>query len=145
MLASGRATFEFGRVGFAPAFLGRVHTRFGTPANALVINMIIGMIALATGRTAEIITISVFGALTLYAVSMVAMLRLRRTEPGLQRPFKTPFYPAVPLAALVISTVSLIALTVFNPWLAIIYFALIGLCYGIFKVWNVRSTGEINS
>jgi ethanolamine permease len=145
MLASGRATYEFGRVGFAPAFLGRVHTKFRTPANALVINMIIGMIALITGRTGEIITISVFGALTLYSVSMVAMLRLRRTEPDLHRPFKTPFYPTAPIAALIISTTSLVALIIFNPTLAIIYFALIGLCYGIFKVWNVYNSGKINS
>ena len=142
MLASGRATYEFGRVGFAPALLGKVHPRFGTPANALVINMIIGMIALTTGRTGDIITISVFGALTLYAVSMVAMLRLRRTEPDLHRPFKTPLYPIAPIAALIISTISLVALTIFNPELAVIYFALVGLCYGIFKLWNVDKSAK---
>lgn len=78
ILAAGRASFEFGRVKFAPAFLGEIHSKFRTPANALLINMAIGIIALLTGKTSEIITISVFGALTLYMVSMIALLHLRK-------------------------------------------------------------------
>ena len=100
MLASGRSSYEFGRVGFAPAFLGRVNARFKTPANALLVNMSIGIIALLTGRTSEIITISVFGALTLYVISMLTLLQLRKKEPHLNRPFKVPFYPLVPIVAL---------------------------------------------
>ena len=49
-------------------------------------NMVLGMIALISGKTAEIITLSVFGALTLYILSMISMLRLRKNEPGLERP-----------------------------------------------------------
>jgi ethanolamine permease len=138
MLAAGRSTLEFGRVGFAPAFLGRTHKKFKTPANALFINMIIGIIALLTGRTGDIITISVFGALTLYVISMVAFLRLRRIEPNLPRPYKVPFYPAVPLIACFISLVSLVSLAIFNIRLCVLYVLIIGLCYGIFKLWKLR-------
>lgn len=88
ILAAGRSSFEFGRVKFAPAFLGKIHHKFQTPANALGANMLIGIIALLTGKTSEIITISVFGALTLYIFSMIALLKLRRKEPGLERPLK---------------------------------------------------------
>jgi ethanolamine permease len=136
MLASGRSTYEFGRVGFAPAFTGRIHTKFRTPANALLVNMGIGIIALLSGKTAEIITIAVFGALTLYVISMVAMLRLRKTEPDLERPFKVPLYPVVPGIALLIALISLIAMTIFNVMLAIIYFSLLTLTYAIFKLWK---------
>src|SRR6185436_18991975 len=100
ILAAGRSSFEFGRVKMAPAFLGKVHSRFQTPASALLINMLIGVIALLTGKTAEIITISVFGALTLYIISMLSVIKLRRTEPELQRPFKVPFFPTFPVVAL---------------------------------------------
>jgi ethanolamine permease len=142
MLASGRSTYEFGKVGFAPAFLGRVHNRFKTPANALVINMCIGIIALLTGRTGDIITISVFGALTLYVVSMLALIRLRKKEPLLHRPFKVPLYPVVPLIAFVVAFVSLIAMTIFNLRLGLLYVVLVGLCYGIFKLWNLRKPAK---
>ena len=132
ILAAGRSVFEFGRVKFAPAFIGKIHPRFRTPANALLINMVIGIIALLTGKTAEIITISVFGALTLYIISMVSQLRLRSKEPELERPFKVPAYPLFPIVALLIAVVSLVAMTIFNLQLTIIYFVIMGLCYFAF-------------
>lgn len=140
ILAAGRSTFEFGRVRFAPAFLGNIHSRFQTPSNALLVNMVIGIIALLTGKTAEIITISVFGALTLYIVSMIAMLRLRKNEPELPRPFKVPMYPLFPTVALFIGVFSFVAMTVYNFKLALIYFLIVGVCYGMFKLYAFKKT-----
>lgn len=134
ILVAGRSSFEFGRVKFAPAFLGKVHPRFQTPANALLINMGIGIVALLTGKTSEIITLSVFGALTLYIISMIALLKLRKKEPDLPRPFKVPFYPFFPLTALVIALVSFFAMAIYNPALTGIYFLLVIGCYGLFKL-----------
>ena len=37
ILAAGRATFEFGRIGYAPKILGKIHYKFKTPSNALLI------------------------------------------------------------------------------------------------------------
>lgn len=139
ILAAGRATFEFGRVGFAPKFLGRVNPRFQTPANALVVNMAIGIVALLTGRTADIITLSVFGALTLYIISMVAIIRLRKIAPDMPRPFKVPFFPAFPVIALTIAVISLVAMCVYNFRLAGIYFAIIILSYAVFKLVTKRN------
>ena len=138
ILAAGRASFEFGRVGYAPGFLGKIHRRFQTPSNALMVNSAIGILALLTGKTGEIITISVFGALTLYVISMISFLRLRKKEPGLERPFKVPFYPLFPWLALIIALVSLIAMTIYNLKLAIAYFLLLGLCYAAFKVFKTK-------
>lgn len=137
ILAAGRASFEFGRVRFAPAFLGKVQPRFQTPANALLINMAIGIIALLTGKTSEIISISVFGALTLYIISMISLLILRRKEPQLSRPFKVPAYPAFPLIAMTIASVSLIAMIIYNFKLALFYFGLMMVCYLLFKALGV--------
>lgn len=124
MLAGGRSTLEFGKVGYAPAFMGKVHPEFQTPANALVVNMLIGILILLTGKTTEIITIAVFGALTLYVIAMVSLIVLRKKEPGLHRPFKVPFYPVSPILALIIAIVSLLAMAYYNWLLALIYFAL---------------------
>ncbi len=135
ILAAGRASFEFGRVGFAPAFLKKIHPKFQTPSNALLVNMAIGIIALLSGRTDEIITISVFGALTLYIVSMVSLLRLRKKEPQLERPFKVPMYPVFPIVALMIGIFSFVVMTIYNFKLALIYFLIIGICYGAFKLF----------
>ncbi|HEY4154320.1 MAG TPA: amino acid permease, partial [Puia sp.] len=136
ILAAGRSSFEFGRVRFAPAWLGKIHARFHTPVNALLANMVIGIVALCTGKTAEIITISVFGALTLYILSMISLFRLRKNEPGLDRPFKVPGYPASPLVALIIAGISFIAMTFYNFTLAIVYCGLLAGSYILFKLFS---------
>ncbi len=125
ILAAGRSTYELGKVKAAPPFLGRVHSKFQTPANALLVNMSLGILALLTGKTAEIITISVFGALTLYLISMVSILVLRRNEPELERPFKTPFFPYFPWIALIIAAISMISMMYYNPVQAGIYFLIL--------------------
>jgi ethanolamine permease len=138
ILVAGRSSFEFGRVGFAPFFLGKVYPRFRTPANALLINMAIGILALLTGKTGEIITMSVFGALTLYIISMIALLRLRKKEPDLHRPFKVPLYPVFPYTALIIASVSLAAMTIYNLKIAGIYCMVMLGCYAVFKLSRGR-------
>ena len=140
ILASGRATFEFGRVGFAPAFLGRINSRFLTPANALIFNTLIGICALLAGKTGEIITFSVLGALMLYIISMISILRLRKTEPDLVRPFRVPFFPLTPIIALIIAVVSFVAMVWYNLALSGIFLAIILAAYIIFKILKPIST-----
>jgi ethanolamine permease len=140
MLAAGRSTYEFGRVAYAPAFLGKVHPKFKTPANALVVNMGLGILALLTGKTGEIITIAVFGALTLYIISMLSLVQLRKKEPHLVRPFRVPLYPIFPFVALTIASFSFVAMAIFNLKLAGLYFLIIGVSYGIFKAWNSKNS-----
>ena len=139
ILAAGRASFEFGRVNYAPSILGKVHPKFKTPANALILNMLIGIGALLTGRTAEIITISVFGAITLYIISMITVLVLRLKEPGLKIPFRVHLYPAFPIIALTIALGSLVAMLVYNQLLGGIYFLLLLGSFGIFKIFSPAS------
>jgi len=129
ILAAGRASFEFGRVGYIPTIFGKVHKRFKTPALALLLNLVIGIIALFSNTTEEIIIISVFGALTLYIISTIALLALRKKEPLLERPFRVPFYPVFPIVALIIGCVSLIAMITLNIKLSIIYFGILCLTY----------------
>jgi ethanolamine permease len=124
LLVAGRATFEFGRVGYAPRWLGRVSSR-QTPAAALLVNMGVGLLALVSGRTGEIITLSVFGALTMYVLSMLALLRLRRTEPERPRPFRVPGYPLVPGFALVGSLFCLGAVLWTQPRVGLVFGALL--------------------
>ena len=134
LLASGRATFEFGKIGNAPSFLGKVHSKFQTPANALICNAIIGIIILFTGKTAEIIVISVFGAITLYIFSMLSVLKLRRSAPNLDRPFRVPLYPFTPIIALVLAIVCLIAMCLDNSLLAMIYTGTLVFFFLIYKL-----------
>jgi len=59
----------------------------------------------------------------MYVCSMLALLRLRRSEPHLERPFRAPFYPVLPLIALGLSTLSLGVIVWFNPGVSAIFVA----------------------
>jgi ethanolamine permease len=134
VLAAGRSTYEMGRVKSIPAILGKISPKFQTPANALIGNMVIGIVALLSGKTAEIIIISVFGALTLYIISMISVMVLRKNKPEMVRPFKTPIYPLFPIIALIISCVSFIAMLIYNLKLGLIYS---GIVLGIFLLYKI--------
>ena len=135
LLAAGRATYEFGKSGNAPSFLGKINPRFKTPAIALIFNMAIGIIALFTGKTGDIITIATFGALSLYILSMLSYFQLKRKMPELERPFKAPFYPLFPSIALIIAVVAIISMSVYNPMLAAIFFGLMAASFLAYYVF----------
>lgn len=132
ILASGRATYEFGKFGYFPAQFGKINHRFKTPANALLLNMGIGCIAMFTGKTSEIITMACFGAIILYILSMWSVIRLRHLEPDLPRPYKTPFYPIFPYIALSIALVSFLAICYYNFYLFLITLLILFLSYFFF-------------
>jgi ethanolamine permease len=133
ILAGGRSTFEFCKSEYGPLVLGKLN-RFDTPSNALLVNMLIGIIAILSGRTGEVITIAVFGALTIYIISMLSLLKLRKSQPEMDRPFRVPFYPVFPFVALVISSLSLIAVAFYNLKLAGIYLSLLISSFFVYKI-----------
>jgi ethanolamine permease len=75
---------------------------------------------------------------------MVALLRLRKKEPTLERPFRVPLYPASPVIALVIAGISFIAMTVYNFKLAVVYCILLIGTFLIYKLIGSRHPGHQN-
>lgn len=140
ILAAGRSTFEFGKTGFAPPFLGRIHPITKTPHIALIANMCIGIILLFTNQTGFIITISVMGALGLYIISMLSLIVLRKKQPNASRPFKVPGYPITPLLALVIASITLVMICIYWYWLACIFIGILLLSFILFKLFYKNST-----
>jgi ethanolamine permease len=65
---------------------------------------------------------------------MISLLVLRKKEPDLERPFKVPLYPLSPYLALIIASVAFLAITVYNPTLALIYFAILLVAYMWFRM-----------
>ena len=75
---------------------------------------------------------SVFGAIVMYIISMASLFKLRRSEPGLARPFAAPAYPFFPAFALVAAVVCLATMVYFNGLIAGLYLVLTALGYGYF-------------
>jgi ethanolamine permease len=129
LIAASRALLEMGRARMAPAALGEIHSRTRTPIVALLVNMGIGIIALLTGRTGDIILIAVFGALALYILSSAAVIRLRMIEPALDRPYRAPLYPVTPIVAFVLAAICLVSMVWSHPWHAALFAGIIAGCW----------------
>ena len=130
-----RQIFALAREGFLPTFLSDLHPRFRTPHYALLAGGVVGLVALLTGSTDKLIILSVLGAIVMYITSMMSLFALRRKEPNLYRPFKTPFYPWFPLIALVLSLVCLLAIMYYNRALSLLFFSTLSLSLLLF--WRV--------
>ena len=107
ILIAGRAIFEMGRFGYIPRLFGSAHVRTHTPIAALLLNLVIGAFSILLLPTGKLITMSAMGAATLYIISMITLLRLRKLEPDLERPYRTPVYPLLPIIAMVIAIIAL--------------------------------------
>ncbi|GAB4429494.1 MAG: ethanolamine permease [Turneriella sp.] len=125
LLVAGRTTMELSRARYLHHRFARLHHTRQTPAEALVLNMLLGIAILLSGKTAEMIVLAAFGALTIYILALVSQLILRQTQPGLARPFKTPLYPYVPVIALLLASFALGAMIYFNGTLFVLYVALL--------------------
>ncbi len=130
IMGYGRQIFALSRAGFLPKGLGRIHPRFGTPHHATLAGGVVGIVAIYSDNlvtiagqslTASIVTMSVFGALVMYVMSMASLFRLRRLEPDLERTYRAPGYPALPAFALGAALVALTAMVVYYPVLFAIF------------------------
>jgi ethanolamine permease len=142
ILGYSRQIFALARAGYLPRSLARVHSRFRTPHRAIIAGAVVGIAAIYSDRwvtlggqtlTANIVIMSVFGAITMYLISMFALFQLRRTRPDLNRTFKVPFYPAFPLIAVASSLVCLASMIYSYALVAILFFGLLACGFVYFK------------
>lgn len=137
-LSYSRQVYALAREGYLPRFLGTVNVRYRTPHAALLGGGAVGALAIFTGTTDQIIILSVLGAVVMYAISMLSLFVLRRKEPGLERPFRAPFYPVTPAVALVLSLVCLGAIAYYNPGLTLLFVGLLAGSLLLFLVVGIQ-------
>ena len=90
IFAYSRQLFALSRAGYLPRALSVTGTR-KTPYIALLVPGIVGfLLAAITEDGAKMINIAVFGATVSYVLMLLSHIVLRRKEPGLERPYKTP-------------------------------------------------------
>jgi APA family basic amino acid/polyamine antiporter len=73
-----------------------IHAKFRTPGRALIFQGVLTSLMALTGTFEELTSLFIFAAWIFYALAVVAMFRMRRTEPELSRPYRTWGYPWVP-------------------------------------------------
>lgn len=107
LLAGPRIYFAMARDRLFPAFIRRVHPRFQTPANAIVVQGVwsLAQIAIVFGGVDDdpknafdtLTDFVILGGVLFYGLTVGAVFVLRFSRPDAERPYRTWGYPFTPL------------------------------------------------
>ena len=75
----------------------QIHPRFKSPSNALIIQCVWASLLTFTGTFNQLITYIIFASWIFYGMSAGAVIILRNKKPDMERPYKTPVYPWIPI------------------------------------------------
>jgi ethanolamine permease len=135
IFAYSRQIFALSRAGYLPRLLS-VTGRRRTPWVALVVPGVIGFILSITGDGARLLNVAVFGATISYALMMLAHIVLRRSEPDLERPYRTPGGVATSGVALVLAVLAVIATFIVDVRAALIALGVYALFLAYFGLYS---------
>jgi APA family basic amino acid/polyamine antiporter len=104
----------------------------GIPMRAMLVQFAIVNALLLTSTFEKVLTYVQFSLQVCSFLTVLGVMVLRRTQPGLARPYKTWGYPATPLVFLAISAWMLVHMLRSNPWESLGGLATMALGLGIY-------------
>lgn len=125
ILSGSRIPFAMTQKGYFFHALGRVHPRFQTPGASIWLLGLWSSLLLLSGHYKQLYTLVIFPSWILYAMTAASVIVLRRTQPGLERPFKVPGYPVVPILFVLVAISLLYSTLLESPRESGIGFAII--------------------
>lgn len=133
LLGQSRISYSMANDGLLPRVFGTTHPKFKTPFFTSIFITIFAAIIAGLFPVGILGQMTVIGALLAFAIVCLGVLVLRRTQPKLHRPFKTPFVPLIPALGVLVCVAQILALEPVT-WLQLIGWMVIGyviyFCYG---------------
>lgn len=136
LIGAIRVLFAMSRDGLIWHGFGRTNVRTGTPVRiTITIGALVAVVAAYTpiGKLAEMVNI---GTLTAFALVSIAVPVLRRTRPDLDRPFRVPLSPWLPILSALVCLYLMVNLSI-ETWLRFVVWMAIG-----FVVYFVYGRGH---
>jgi len=136
LLSQARVLLAMARDGLIPAsFFGAVHPRFRTPHKATMLTGAVVALLAAVFPLKLLADLVNIGTLMAFVIVCFAVIVMRRSNPELPRPFRTPFMPWVPLAGAAVNVAMMLSLG-WENWTRLAVWLLIGL--GIYLGYGRR-------
>ncbi len=107
-MTGARIPFALSRDGYFFESLAKVHPRFRTPSNALVVQAILAcLLVILGGNFQQLFSLALYPEWVFYMLATASVFIFRRTEPETPRPYKTWGYPVIPALFIAASSVVL--------------------------------------
>jgi APA family basic amino acid/polyamine antiporter len=136
LLGQPRIFYSMSRDGLLPPIFSKVHPRFKTPyvttaITGVVVALVAGLFPIAT-----LTQLTSMGTLLAFVMVSIGVWVLRRTDPQVHRPFRTPWMPWVPILGALICLAQMAGLPL-TTWVRLIVWLVIGLA--IYAFYGRRS------
>jgi basic amino acid/polyamine antiporter, APA family len=125
LMGQPRIFYAMSKDGLLPPVFSRVHSKYKTPYFSTILTGCVAIVlagVLPISILGELVSI---GTLLAFAIVCVSIVVLRKTRPEIERPFRTPFVPLIPLLGALICLVQMAALPL-DTWLRLIVWMAIG-------------------
>ena len=97
ILSGSRVPYAMARDGLFFKRMSRINPYFRTPGACIVLLGVVSSIILLSGRYDELATLVIFPSWILYGMTAASVIVLRIKRPDMNRPYRVPGYPLVPL------------------------------------------------
>jgi basic amino acid/polyamine antiporter, APA family len=131
LLGQSRVFYSMSRDGLLPKLFSDVHPKFRTPWRSNLLLMTFVSLGAAFTPIAQLGNLTSIGTLFAFVLVCIGVIIMRKTDPDLPRPFRTPWVPLFPILGVLINFMLMLSLnkltwTAFLTWMAIgliVYFA----------------------
>jgi APA family basic amino acid/polyamine antiporter len=96
VLSGARVPYAMARDGIFFKVADGIHPKYRTPGRALLFQGALASVMALTGTFEELTNLFIFAGWIFYGLAVVALFRMRKTEPNLPRPYRCWGYPWVP-------------------------------------------------
>lgn len=141
MAGATRIAYALSRSNLLPPFFKRVHPRYRTPYTSLALTTIIAIAFVLTRSVDLIVYVIALGYNVTAILVALSLIRLRKSEPHLYRPFKVPLYPFTTIMAVLTSIIMILTLSIESLILGVA-FGFAGVCILILLRKTYKSTGR---
>lgn len=140
ILSGARVPYAMARDAIFFKVADGIHPKFRTPGRALIFQGLLASVMALSGTFEELTNLFIFAGWIFYGLAVVALFRLRKTEPNLQRPYRCWGYPWVPGIFVLGAFVLTINLWLVRPGRSTIGLILILAGLPFYRYWTKRGT-----
>lgn len=125
LMGQSRVFFSMSKDGLVPKVFSELHPKFKTPWKSnLLFFIFVGLIA-SLVPASVISDMTVIGTLFAFVLVCLGIIILRKKDPAIPRPFRTPWVPVIPILGIIVCTGLIYTLGPAN-WLRLIIWLVIG-------------------
>ena len=142
LLGQSRVFYSMSRDGLLPELFSTVHAKFRTPYLSNLLLMVFVSIGAAFTPIAQLGNLTSIGTLFAFVLVCIGIIIMRKTQPDLPRPFRTPLVPLVPILGVLFNMLLMFSLDKLT-WTAFLTWMVIGLfVYFLFSRHHSHLTGR---